>query len=408
MSTIEITAPTLPESVANAEVTKWYVQEEQQVAAGDRLASLDTDKVGIDVTAPEDGFISKIIAVKGATVLSEEVIAIFTPRKMEKPAPVENAQPVVIEAPDAAAPTLTHSQPTPAPSTRENKALAIAEKTHLGPKARRLIMEHGVNSDEVEKYLQQKLPPHLIALDLQQRKSEGQELAKTTRVPMTKIRKRIAERLLESKNSTAMLTTFNEVDLSKIMELRKKYGEAFQKKHGIRLGFMSFFVKAVSEAMKEFPIIGACIDGDDVIYYNTTDISIAVSTERGLVTPVLRSTELMSLADVERTIANFAKLASDNKLTIEDITGGNFTITNGGVFGSLFSTPIINPPQSAILGMHGIVKRPVAVDDQVVIRPMMYIALSYDHRLIDGRDSVRFLVKVRDLLQDPEKLLLEL
>ncbi len=228
------------------------------------------------------------------------------------------------------------------------------------------------------------------------------------RVPMTRLRKRIAERLLEAKNTTAMLTTFNEVDMQPIMKLRKTYGEKFEKQHGVRLGFMSFYIKAVVEALKRYPEVNASIDGDDIVYHNYFDISIAVSTPRGLVTPVLRNCDKLSMADIEKQIKSLAEKGRDGKLTVEDLTGGNFTITNGGVFGSLMSTPIINPPQSAILGMHAIKERPVAVDGQVVIRPMMYLALSYDHRLIDGRESVGFLVAIKDLLEDPTRLLLEI
>lgn len=228
------------------------------------------------------------------------------------------------------------------------------------------------------------------------------------RVPMTRLRKRIAERLLEAKNSTAMLTTFNEVDMAPIMKLRKTYGEKFEKQHGTRLGFMSFYIKAVVEALKRYPEVNASIDGDDIIYHNYFDISIAVSTPRGLVTPVLRNCDKLSMADIEKEIKALADKGRDGKLTVEDLTGGNFTITNGGVFGSLMSTPIINPPQSAILGMHAIKDRPVAVNGEVVIRPMMYLALSYDHRLIDGRESVGFLVTIKELLEDPTCLLLEI
>ncbi|WP_373818115.1 2-oxoglutarate dehydrogenase complex dihydrolipoyllysine-residue succinyltransferase, partial [Glaesserella sp.] len=228
------------------------------------------------------------------------------------------------------------------------------------------------------------------------------------RVPMTRLRKRIAERLLEAKNTTAMLTTFNEVDMKPIMDLRKQYGEKFEKQHGARLGFMSFYIKAVVEALKRYPEVNASIDGDDVVYHNYFDVSIAVSTPRGLVTPVLRDCDKLSMADIEKAIKALAEKGRDGKLTVEDLTGGNFTITNGGVFGSLMSTPIINPPQSAILGMHAIKDRPVALNGQVVIRPMMYLALSYDHRLIDGRESVGFLVAIKDLLEDPTRLLLEI
>ncbi|RIY31407.1 dihydrolipoyllysine-residue succinyltransferase [Psittacicella melopsittaci] len=448
MSIIDIKGPLLPESVANAELHQWLVEVGQQVEAGETIAVVESDKVSFEVSAPEDGFITEFVEHAGATIFTEQLIAKFqvveASQKVEaKPAPEVTAEPTpevkptpVVEAKPAPTPVVeAKSAPTPvveakiapapeakpAPATKparepevvrpaalnkENDYSLAAEKVNLGPSARRLINEHGITSDEVETYLRNKLPPRVIANEIKLRQINAAVNPFKTRVPMTNIRKHIAQRLLESKNSTAMLTTFNEVDLQSIIDIRKAYGEKFQKKHNIRLGFMSFFVKAVSEAMKEFPIISACIEGDDIVYSNTTDISIAVSTERGLVTPVLRNTENKSLADIEREIAELAAKGNNNKLTIEDMTGGNFTITNGGVFGSLFSTPIINPPQSAILGMHGIKKRPVVVDDQIVIRPMMYIALSYDHRLIDGKDSVRFLVKVKELLEDPTQILL--
>ncbi|RIY33106.1 dihydrolipoyllysine-residue succinyltransferase [Psittacicella hinzii] len=439
-----IKGPLLPESVANAELNRWLVSIGQHVNAGDTIAVVESDKVAFEVSAPEDGHIVEFLEQAGATITTDQPIAKFEVAAQEKSDSnskkesdsnkVEEKSAVADEvkshevAPEIASKTdeqVEVKSETPAqkvakaplqkPASTSEKSLVkendftlAAKEVNLGPSARRKISEHGITSDEVENYLRNKLPPRVIANEIKLRQINEVVNPFKTRVPMTNIRKHIAQRLLESKNSTAMLTTFNEVDLQSIIDIRKKYGEKFMKKHNIRLGFMSFFVKAVSEAMKEFPIISACIENDDIIYSNTTDISIAVSTERGLVTPVLRNAENKSLADIERDIADLAEKGNNNKLTIEDMTGGNFTITNGGVFGSLFSTPIINPPQSAILGMHGIKKRPVVVDDQIVIRPMMYIALSYDHRLIDGKDSVRFLVKVKELLEDPTQILLDI
>lgn len=457
MSNIDIKGPQLPESVASAEFRSWTVALGEPVEMNQVIAHVESEKVSFDIQAPADGKITEFYAQPGDTILSEQILASFsiepatpTAGKAEKadkanstkadpaqasaasaraksapaPQPASAAQeqgldlkgqPVVKSfSGRETTPTATRTAELRAPTHQrqelqnENDHSIAAKSLNLGPKARRLVLEHGVSSDEVEGYLKQKLPPRAIANDIKLNQIKSSVESRRTRVPMTNIRKHIAQRLLESKNSTAMLTTFNEVDLQKIVNIRKAYGEAFQKKHGIRLGFMSFFVKAVTEAMKEYPIISACIEGDDIIYSNATDISIAVSTERGLVTPVVRGTDNMSLADIERAIANFAEKANANKLTIDDMTGGNFTITNGGVFGSLFSTPIINPPQSAILGMHGIKKRPIVENDQIVIRPMMYIALSYDHRLIDGKDSVRFLYKVKELLEDPTQMLLDL
>lgn len=445
-TTIEILGPVLPESIANAEFKEWVVSENSPIVLNQVIAIVESEKVSFEIPAPNSGFITKMYVKSGDSLVSGQVIGLLEVAEVSTSAPetpknaaVEDMQlahlsqeqrqnlegtkqtsaPVSDEKTESKATAKSDDLTAVAKSVLRGKNVqedlphandytVAAKQANLGPKARRLILEHGAGSAEVESYLKLKLPPRIIANEIKLKKLTDVLQPTKTRVPMTNIRKHIAQRLLESKNSTAMLTTFNEVDLQRIVELRKTYGEAFQKKHGIRLGFMSFFVKAVSEAMKSFPIISACIEGDDIVYSNTTDISIAVSTERGLVTPVLRSTELKTLADIEREIADFAQKANNNKLSIYDMTGGNFTITNGGVFGSLFSTPIINPPQSAILGMHGIKKRPVVVDDQIVIRPMMYIALSYDHRLIDGKDSVRFLAKVKDLLEDPTAILLDL
>ncbi|MGL4678665.1 MAG: 2-oxoglutarate dehydrogenase complex dihydrolipoyllysine-residue succinyltransferase, partial [Plesiomonas shigelloides] len=294
----------------------------------------------------------------------------------------------------------------------------------LSPAVRRMVAEHNldpakikgsgvggrITREDVEKYVTEMRKAQPAAAQAPTAVAAAPALLagrSEKRVPMTRLRKRIAERLLEAKNTTAMLTTFNEVNMKPIMTLRKQYGEVFEKRHGVRLGFMSFYVKAVVEALKRFPEINASIDGDDIVYHNYFDLSMAVSTPRGLVTPVLRDCDTLSLADIEKSIKVLAEKGRDGKLTVDDLTGGNFTITNGGVFGSLMSTPIINPPQSAILGMHAIKDRPMAVDGKVEILPMMYLALSYDHRLIDGRESVSFLVAVKDLLEDPTRLLLD-
>ena len=310
------------------------------------------------------------------------------------------------------------------PAQRHTAALTEESSDALSPAVRRMVAEHNldpakikgsgvggrITREDVEKYVTEMRKTQPAAAQAPTAVAAAPALLagrSEKRVPMTRLRKRIAERLLEAKNTTAMLTTFNEVNMKPIMTLRKQYGEVFEKRHGVRLGFMSFYVKAVVEALKRFPEINASIDGDDIVYHNYFDLSMAVSTPRGLVTPVLRDCDTLSLADIEKSIKVLAEKGRDGKLTVDDLTGGNFTITNGGVFGSLMSTPIINPPQSAILGMHAIKDRPMAVDGKVEILPMMYLALSYDHRLIDGRESVSFLVAVKDLLEDPTRLLLD-
>lgn len=303
------------------------------------------------------------------------------------------------------------------PAQRQTASLETESNDALTPAIRRLIAEHDLNPADIKgtgvggRLTREDVEKHLAANKSAAPAAKAPEapLAHRSekRVPMTRLRKRIAERLLEAKNTTAMLTTFNEVNMQPIKDLRKQYGEVFEKRHGVRLGFMSFYVKAAVEALKRYPEVNASIDGDDVVYHNYFDISIAVSTPRGLVTPVLRDVDAMSMADIEKKIKELAVKGRDGKLTVEDLSGGNFTITNGGVFGSLMSTPIINPPQSAILGMHAIKDRPMAVNGKVEILPMMYLALSYDHRLIDGSESVGFLVAIKDMLEDPTRLLLD-
>ncbi|GIU48505.1 dihydrolipoyllysine-residue succinyltransferase component of 2-oxoglutarate dehydrogenase complex [Shewanella sairae] len=396
---IEIKVPVLPESVADATIATWHVQAGEQVSRDQILVDIETDKVVLEVVAPEDGQISAFLAEEGDTVLGEAVIASFV-------AGAVAGQEVTKAQAEAAA--------APASETADESNDA------LSPSVRRLIAEHNVDAnavkgtgvggritkEDVEAFVKNKpaaapTPSAPVAVAPLAERSEK-------RVPMTRLRKTIANRLLEAKNSTAMLTTFNEVNMKPIMDIRKQYQEIFEKRHGIRLGFMSFYVKAVTEALKRFPEVNASIDGDDIVYHNYFDVSIAVSTPRGLVTPVLRDTDKMSLADIERNVRELAIKGRDGKLTVDDMTGGNFTVTNGGVFGSLMSTPILNLPQSAILGMHAIKDRPMAVNGQVEILPMMYLALSYDHRIVDGRESVGYLVAIKDFLEDPTRLLLDL
>ncbi|WP_420935973.1 2-oxoglutarate dehydrogenase complex dihydrolipoyllysine-residue succinyltransferase [Alteromonas sp. A081] len=393
--TSDVRVPVLPESVADATIATWHVAVGEAVSRDQNLVDIETDKVVLEVVAPADGSLSEIIAEEGATVTAEEVIAKF----------VEGA-----------------SGGAAASATSEDSDASDDSSDALSPSVRRLLAEKGVDAssvkgtgkngritkEDVEKHLKggNKAPSSApasseAAPDL----PVGNRTEK--RVPMTRLRKTIANRLLEAKNSTAMLTTFNEVNMKPIMELRKQYQESFEKRHGIRLGFMSFYVKAVTEALKRFPEVNASIDGDDIVYHNYFDISIAVSTPRGLVTPILKDTDTLGMAGVEKGIKELALKGRDGKLAMADLQGGNFTITNGGVFGSLMSTPIINPPQSAILGMHKIQDRPMAVNGKVEILPMMYLALSYDHRIVDGKESVGFLVTVKEMLEDPTRLLLD-
>ncbi|MBV7315772.1 2-oxoglutarate dehydrogenase complex dihydrolipoyllysine-residue succinyltransferase [Shewanella sp. NIFS-20-20] len=395
---IEIKVPVLPESVADATIATWHVQPGESVSRDQHLVDIETDKVVLEVVAPEDGQLSELLAQEGDTVLGQQVIANFV-------AGVVAGQEVTKE--QAQAPAATES--------------AVAEgdsNDALSPSVRRLIGEHSLNAadikgtgvggritkEDVEAFI--KKAPASASAAAAPVTPLGERSEK--RVPMTRLRKTIASRLLEAKHSTAMLTTFNEVNMKPIMDIRKQYQEVFEKRHGIRLGFMSFYIKAVTEALKRYPEVNASIDGDTIVYHNYFDVSIAVSTPRGLVTPVLRDCDSMSLAEIEKAVRELAIKGRDGKLTVEDMTGGNFTVTNGGVFGSLMSTPILNLPQSAILGMHAIKDRPMAVNGQVEILPMMYLALSYDHRIIDGRESVGFLVTIKEFLEDPTRLLLDL
>ncbi|WP_430623017.1 2-oxoglutarate dehydrogenase complex dihydrolipoyllysine-residue succinyltransferase [Histophilus somni] len=407
MSNFDIITPDLPESVADATVVTWHKNVGDAVKCDEVLVEIETDKIVLEIPALSDGVLETILQPEGSTVVSKQLLG-----KVSASAGIG----------EVTKSTVQNVEKTPADRHLANLN-TDASSDVLSPAVRRLLAEHELNADEIKGTgVGGRITREDIALVVKQ-KAQQTETAQASqsiatglkidhrnekRVPMTRLRKRIAERLLEAKNTTAMLTTFNEVDMQPIMNLRKRYAEKFEKQHGARLGFMSFYIKAVVEALKRYPEINASIDGDDIVYHNYFDISIAVSTPRGLVTPVVRNCDKLSMADIEKEIKLLAEKGRDGKLTVEDLTGGNFTITNGGVFGSLMSTPIINPPQSAILGMHAIKDRPVAVNGEVVIRPMMYLALSYDHRLIDGRESVGFLVTVKDLLEDPTRLLLEI
>ena len=397
---IEIKAPTYPESVQEGSLATWHKQVGDSVNRDELIVDIETDKVVLEVVAPASGTISEILKAEGDTVLSNEIIA-----RIE-------------EGAVAAAPAAPAAEPE-VPEPTANGGL-------INPAAKKLAEERGIDAslitgtgkggritkEDVVNYTPPAAAPAVSAPAATPATAEveleaGDRVER--RVPMTRMRSRIAERLLEVTQTTASLTTFNEVDMTALMDLRKQYKEEFTKMHnGTRLGFMGFFVKAAVEALKRYPSVNASIDGSDIVYHGFQDVGVAVSTDRGLVVPVLRNAENMSIANIENGIYDYAMKARDGKLSIDEMTGGTFTITNGGVYGSLISTPIINPPQSAILGMHKIQERPMAVNGQVVVRPMMYLALSYDHRIIDGKGAVQFLVTIKELLEDPAKILLEI
>lgn len=387
--TIEVKVPMLPESVADATISTWHKKVGDAVSRDENLVDLETDKVMLEVPSPIDGILKQIMKNTGDVVNANELVAI-------------------IEAGSAA----TAAVPAKASEKPAEKA-ATAADSNLSPSVRRVVAERDIDVSGVKGTgkggritKENVLSAKSTAVDnMSQMQTTGERLEK--RVPMTRIRARIAERLLEVTQNTAMLTTFNEVNLQKVIELRNKYKDKFEKSHNVRLGFMSFFVKAVVEALKRSPAVNASIDGSDIVYHGYFDIGVAVSTDRGLVVPVLRDADKMSMAEIEAKIAEYANKARAGKLTLEEMQGGTFSITNGGVFGSLLATPILNSPQSGILGMHKIEERPVVENGQIVIRPMMYTALSYDHRIIDGKESVTFLVAVKELLEDPARLLLE-
>ncbi|MDO4643009.1 MAG: 2-oxoglutarate dehydrogenase complex dihydrolipoyllysine-residue succinyltransferase [Cardiobacteriaceae bacterium] len=385
-----VIVPALPESVADATLVSWHKKVGDSVREGENLVDLETDKVVLEMPAPVTGILKEIVVNDGATVVGGDTIAYIEAGAVSDIV-TESAPQTQVATPSTAAASVSH-------------ASTVATDKHLSPAARKLAAENGVDS---RAFSGSGRGRRVTKGDMQQYLAGGNRRLEE-RVPMTRLRKRIAERLLDAQHGSAMLTTFNEVNMRSVMTMRKKYQDAFVAKHGVKLGFMSFFVKAVVEALKKYPAVNAAIDGDDIIYHNYCDIGIAVSSPRGLVVPILRNAENQGLADIEQAILDFAAKAKDASLSIEEMTGGTFTITNGGTFGSMMSTPIINPPQSGILGMHNIVERPIAENGQVVIAPMMYIALSYDHRIIDGREAVGFLVEVKQLIEDPARLLLKL
>ncbi|MEX5443585.1 2-oxoglutarate dehydrogenase complex dihydrolipoyllysine-residue succinyltransferase [Acinetobacter schindleri] len=403
----EIKAPVFPESVADGTIATWHKQPGEAVSRDEVICDIETDKVVLEVVAPADGTIASIIKNEGDTVLSAEVIAQF-----EEGAVSGAAQTQAVQSESEA------SVEQAAAKTEAGNA-PIVERQQVqdqAPAVRKALTESGIaasdvsgtgrggriTKEDVASHQAKPAAPAAAPLSV----AVGERIEK--RVPMTRLRKRVAERLLAATQETAMLTTFNEVNMKPIMEMRAQYKDAFEKRHGARLGFMSFFVKAATEALKRYPAVNASIDGEDIVYHGYYDIGVAVSSDRGLVVPVLRDTDRMNYAEVENGIRDYAYKARDGKLGIEDMTGGTFTITNGGTFGSLLSTPILNTPQTAILGMHKIQERPMAVNGQVEILPMMYLALSYDHRLIDGKEAVGFLVTIKELLEEPAKLILDL
>lgn len=401
---IEIKVPMLPESVADATIVTWHKKAGDVVKRDENIVDLETDKVVLEVPAPDDGVLGEILKKEGTVVKAGEIIATLT-----KDASMKTEKTSASAAAEGTAPA-------------KKSAPSEAENTAAGPAARRSAAEQGIPLEGIqgsgksgrvtrEDVLGQQQPasPATQASQAATMPSmavpQGERIEK--RVPMTRLRAIIAKRLVEVQHTAAILTTFNEVNLHKVMELRAKYKETFEKRHGTRLGFMSFFTKAVIEALKRYPSVNASIDGNDVVYHNYFDIGIAVSTDRGLVVPIVRDADKLSFAEIEKSIANYGRKAKENQIAIEDMTGGTFTITNGGVFGSLLNMPIINPPQSAILGMNTIQERPIAENGQIVIRPMMYIALSYDHRIIDGKESVGFLKTIKELLEEPARLLID-
>ena len=406
--TIEIKVPPLPESVSDATLITWHKEIGEYVSRDENLVDLETDKVVLEVPAPVDGIISEIIINNGSIVKAGDIIAILQEGKTKSNSP---------EKAEAASP-------------KEQDKPVIQDKTNgpvkISPAVRRLLEEHDLDSSmingtgkdgrisktDVMAFLKSDGTDDVLPGDSQSTSIESIETFGVERVerrvPMTRLRAKIAERMVDVQKTTAMLTTFNEVDLTEVISIRKEYKESFEKRHQVKLGFMSFFAKAAVEALKNYPVINASIEGEDIIYHNYFDIGIAVSSDRGLMVPVIRDVDQMSFAEFENELNAMAKKAQAGTINIEDLTGGTFTITNGGIFGSMMSTPILNQPQSAILGMHSIQQRPVVIDNEIIARPMMYLALTYDHRIIDGKEAVQFLVSIKGQLEDPARLLLEI
>ena len=405
---MDIKAPTFPESIADGSVAEWHHQVGDFVAKDELLVDIETDKVVIEVYAPEDGVLSSIVKAEGETVLSEEVIAQFTPGTG---AATESANSVVEEAVSGTAEVDRFASPAAKKLAAENSLdwSAVAGSGKDGRITKEDVAAALTTATHSEPAPAAAEPPAVTHEPEAADVGFSGEGRVERRVPMTRLRASVAKRLVAAQQNAAMLTTFNEVDMQPIMTLRKRYQAEFQKAHNdTRLGFMSFFVRAATEALKRFPAVNASIDGDDIVYHGYYDIGVAVSTEKGLVVPVLRDTDALGLAQIEDEIAAFGTKARDGKLALEDMAGGTFTISNGGIFGSMMSTPILNPPQTGVLGMHNIQDRAVVVDGEIVVRPMMYLALSYDHRLIDGREAVQFLVAIKGMIEDPARILLEL
>ncbi|HTN32873.1 MAG TPA: 2-oxoglutarate dehydrogenase complex dihydrolipoyllysine-residue succinyltransferase [Marinobacter sp.] len=406
---IEIKAPVFPESIAEGTVATWHKQPGEACSRDELIVDIETDKVVLEVVAPADGFIEEVLKGEGETVEGGEVIGRFKEGAAEASSPATDKQ----------------ESKKPAADDKAVDSDAPAGDAILSPAARKLAEEHNIDPGAIKGTGRDgRITKEDVKNQVDDTKSSsasttqkpavakpemnlapGERLEK--RVPMTRLRASIAKRLVNAQQTAAMLTTFNEVNMGPIMAMRKEYQESFTKRHDIKLGFMSFFTKAATEALKRFPAVNASIDGNDMVYHGYQDIGVAVSTERGLVVPVIRDTDALGLADIEKKIVEYGTKAKDGKLTIEEMTGGTFTITNGGIFGSLLSTPILNPPQTAILGMHKIQERPMAVNGKVEILPMMYLALSYDHRMVDGKDAVQFLVTIKELLEDPARILLD-
>ncbi len=424
---IEVKVPQLPESVADATLVTWHKKAGETVRREENLVDLETDKVVLEVPAPADGVLKQIVAADGAVVTSGQVLAVLEPGTVAAAAPPQQSAPAAsapaTPAPKPAAPKLAPVPTQPAASGNGSSA------GRMGPAVRKLVEEHDLDptaiagsgregritkGDVLDYIADHQATTVGIEQDVLQSAGVAAREAprlggpsrNEQRVAMTRLRTRIAERLLEAQQQAAMLTTFNEVDMTAVMALRQRYQEQFVARHGIKLGFMSFFVKATIEALRQFPVLNASVDGTDIIYHEFFDVGVAVSTDRGLIVPVLRNAEAQGFAEIEHAIRDFGERARSGALTMEELTGGTFTITNGGIFGSLMSTPILNPPQSGILGMHKIQPRPMVVDGKIEARPMMYLALTYDHRIVDGRDAVQFLVQVKELIEDPARLLL--
>jgi len=397
--TVEVRVPQLPESVSDATLVAWHKQPGDAVARDENLADLETDKVVLEVPAPVAGVLKELKVDTGSTVTGGELLAVIEEGEAAAAAPKGADEPASAAAPQEEAGGAAKLSPAARRLVEENKldAGSIAGSGRDGRITKGDVVQHLSDKPAAAPAPKQAAPA----------KSPAPAGRTEQRVPMTRLRSRIAQRLVEAQSTQALLTTFNEVDMHALNELRGRYKDAFEKKHGVRLGFMSFFVKACVEALRRFPVVNASVEGNDIVYHEYFDVGVAVSTDRGLVVPILRDADVMSFADIEKAVTGYATRARDGTITLEELTGGTFSITNGGVFGSLMSTPIVNAPQSAILGMHKIQPRPMVVDGQVVVRPMMYLALTYDHRIIDGREAVQFLVAVKDAIEDPARLLLQ-